>query len=597
MAGRRESHESRFILEAAALGGRRDLAALTVREELNCPTEMRAMVRFNQNELPDPEKVIDQQVTVRMHGGADGTERKLVGIVARADVELAAEHDRENVFEASYTIVSRTWRLNRWRQTRIFQNDGQTFRDVVDSVLKEAGYEPSEISGDPPGLHRQQPFIVQYNETSLNFLERLLEDAGASLAVIERDGTDRLVLLERPSEAAPCAPVGRLNFRPSRPSGGAPENQEALTALSVLVELVPKSVRVVDYDYENPGQQVFGEGRPEEGKQGEEYGYPACVKSSEECEDQAAYGVEAWMGRYKVFVGTSDCTSITAGRALSISEHPQWSGEYFIISAVHSFNGLDYVNTFRSVPKSGAFRPLRRAVRPRISGFQAGRVVGEGQDEEGDIHVDAYGRMKVRLPWDLRAGDEAKTEWLRLCHTYSGSTTKGKVPHGVMFLPRVGDQVLVAFEEGNPDRPAIVGSLYDNAQGRPLGLTGEKTRNIIQTPAGSSIVIEDKKGTESIEIRTPDGKNRIFMTNEGESSMEIESKGKLSIKAKSIAIESETSIEVKSKTTAFDAATSFDVKTQKSKMDAGMKYELTTQLGDLKAGAKLTLQSALVTIN
>jgi type VI secretion system secreted protein VgrG len=213
----------------------------------------------------------------------------------------------------------------------------------------------------------------------------------------------------------------------------------------------------------------------------------------------------------KVGEGTSGCTRFSSGHRFTLAEHAveAFNVEYLLTRIEHWGRGalegdqeadkMDfYANRFEVIPSTVVFRPARVTRRPRIDGVQTAIVVGPAGEE---IHTDEHGRVKVQFHWDrLGKKDDKSSCWMRVSQLWAGEGW------GAMWIPRIKQEVVVAFEEGDPDRPMIVGRVYHGANVPPYPLPANKTRSTIKSNSSAGgegfneIRFEDKKGSEEIYI-------------------------------------------------------------------------------------------------
>jgi type VI secretion system secreted protein VgrG len=229
-----------------------------------------------------------------------------------------------------------------------------------------------------------------------------------------------------------------------------------------------------------------------------------------------------------VIEGESNVRRFEAGCTIKLKEHFNGNGGYLLTDVEHaaSMEGtyttdssvtLKYQNSFRSIPSALPFRPLRTTPKPTIHGTQTAVVVGN--DASTEIATDKYGRVKVQFFWD-RDGKKTLDSscWIRVAQNWAGKRW------GVFFLPRVKDEVVVAFVEGDPDQPIIVGSVYNADQLPPYDLPQDKTKSTIKTRSSekgttdnfNEIRFEDKKDSEEIFIQAEKDFNRVVKNNDTE---------------------------------------------------------------------------------
>jgi type VI secretion system secreted protein VgrG len=229
-----------------------------------------------------------------------------------------------------------------------------------------------------------------------------------------------------------------------------------------------------------------------------------------------------------VMEGQSDCRLLTAGYKFAISGHFDGDGSYVVTEVKHMANiegsytqptggsahAAVYANSFHCIPAALPFRPHRRTPKARVDGTQTAVVVGP-QGEE--IFTDKYGRVKVQFFWDRQGKKDANSScWVRV------GTLWGGKQWGMIHIPRIGQEVIVAFEEGDPDQPMIVGSVYNAEQMPPYALPANKTQSGLKSRSSqkgeaanfNELRLEDKKGKEEIYFHAEKDFNRVVENND-----------------------------------------------------------------------------------
>jgi type VI secretion system secreted protein VgrG len=239
------------------------------------------------------------------------------------------------------------------------------------------------------------------------------------------------------------------------------------------------------------------------------YDYPGCYEDKGQGKDAVKHAMELMEMSQFVILGESNIYSLTPGYRFALTNHPNAEGSYILTSVTHSASeggfhsgsavGQNhYGNSFRSIPFSLLYRPPQTAARPHVWGCQTAVVVGPTGEE---IYVDKYGRVKVQFHWDREGQhDQASSCWIRVATHWAGQNW------GAIHLPRIGQEVVVDFLEGDPDRPIIVGSVYNAMNMPPYELPSNKTQSGIKSDSSprssgyNQIRFDDKQGSEEILI-------------------------------------------------------------------------------------------------
>ncbi len=272
--------------------------------------------------------------------------------------------------------------------------------------------------------------------------------------------------------------------------------------------------RRTDYNFETPSKSLMTNSGAKIGLPGidkyEVYDYPGEYPEKPRGERETRYRIEAEETAYDTIRGTSTCRTFSAGGKFKITKHSCRAEEnksYAIASIRHSATGVvygtgggspatEYSNSFTCIPSNVVFRPPRITPKPIVSGIQTAVVVGP-QGEE--IHCDKYGRVKVQFHWDREGKkDQDSSCWIRVAHNLAGKKW------GFFSLPRIGQEVVVDFLEGDPDRPLIVGSVYNAEQMPHYALPDDMTKSYIKTNTSkggegyNELLFEDQKDHERL---------------------------------------------------------------------------------------------------
>ncbi len=427
----------------------------------------------------------------------DGGERTIHGLISRF-VQLDRIGDLA-VYRAE--LVPWLWFLSLSSACKIFQN--LSVLEIAEQVFKAQGYSDFEIKCTKS--YAKRDYCVQYRETDLNFVSRLLEEEGIFYFFQHSNDKHVLTLADANSAVKPCP--GQATARMAAQSG-AWQAEDVVTGLRHEHAVSCGKVTLRNYDYLQPALQlessVSGNGGPEV------YDYPGSFTQLEVGERQARLLLEEQEAWQQVVRGESSCRAFQSGYRFDLQEHYRagLNQTYQLLYVRHAARaggflpgdsgGADYHNSFVAIPYSVPFRPLRTARRPIVQGSQTALVVGKSGEE---IWVDKYGRVKVQFYWD-RDGkkDENSSCWVRVATPSAG---KG---WGSVQIPRIGQEVIVDFLEGDPDRPIIVGSVYNAEQTAPYDLPGGgikmgmKSRSSKGGGGYNEISLDDTKGKEGMTV-------------------------------------------------------------------------------------------------
>jgi type VI secretion system secreted protein VgrG len=415
---------------------------------------------------------------------------------------------------ASYRISLRPWL---WFLTRT--SDCKVFQKLdVPAVLNEVFETEPTARFDRRGLAAQyEPweYCVQYRETDFNFVSRLMEQEGIYYWFEHAADGHTLVMADgggahRPIEGDPSV-VYRSESR------GAMSGQDHVQRFEWAQELQPGKYAIDDYDFRRPGFALDAVRLPERPPRHDKadyevFDYPGEHDTPAEGERYAASRMEELRAQAEVFSGVGSERDLAVGRRFTLTDHPRsdLNGEYLVTSTSISIEedaresgsggGFRYEVAFAAIPARQTFRSPRSTPKPVVQGVQTAVVVGPSGEE---IHTDEHGRIRVQFHWD-RYGprDETSSCFVRVATPWAGAG------FGMVSIPRIGHEVVVGFEEGDPDRPLVTGSVYNGRNAPPWALPANATQSGIlsrSSKGGSAahanaIRFEDRKGAEQVWI-------------------------------------------------------------------------------------------------
>ena len=326
---------------------------------------------------------------------------------------------------------------------------------------------------------------MQYRETAFNFISRLLEEEGIFYFFTHEDGKHTLVLADD-SDAYPDAHVPEVEYNPT-------ENpfEDEIFKISVGTEIITGKYAVDDFNFETSQTALL---TTADGDGMRWYEYPAGFTTTDDGSAIANKRLAAIEAGGKVIRGASTIKTLSAATKFTLSEHVRESMNiaYVVRKVSLKCDQQKYLDTFEAIPADVVFRPPLITPKPVVHGSQTAMVVGKSGEE---IWVDKYGRVKVQFHWDQKGkSDENSSCWVRVSQGWAGKSW------GMVFLPRIGDEVVVGFLEGNPDRPLITGSVYNAQSTVPYTLPDDQTKSTIKS-------MSSKQGTAGNEIRFQDLKD------------------------------------------------------------------------------------------
>jgi|GEM_PF-389311 type VI secretion system secreted protein VgrG len=529
--------DSHFLFQNEAYKTELEVLSLEGTESLSRPFDFVLELVTKKKEL-DPKKIVGQAATVKLLG-MEG-DRHIHGIVTR--LELTQVLVKRSIYRAylSPPLIKLGYR----QRLQIFQK--KTTEAIVTEVLKESGIDSvDQVWNTSKTDYIERDYCVQYRETDLDFVHRLLAEEGISYHFAHDEKTVKIVFNDRPEGHAEIEKDsdGSTNLAYSNAAGFA-ENHESIRALNFGQQMHVQRVELRDYEFSKPAITTVGKAATDKTPYAI-YDYPGdFVESGLHGDDlkgraskldklsnrRSQLKLEALAADSDMGFATSNSTRMLPGFAFSLGtndakqRHPRkWANAKYLLTTVHhkatqnmvleeegAQEESRYGNEIEFIPADKQLRPQGIVPKPRVHGLHTAVVIGPKNEE---IYTDKYGRVKVRFHWQREKSEGVKPGscWIRVSQGWGGDGW------GAMFIPRVGQEVLVSFLEGDPDRPIVVGRVYNGEQPVPYELPKHKTRSTIKsrsTPGGggfNEIRFEDKKGAEELFTHAQKDQNEIIL--------------------------------------------------------------------------------------
>jgi type VI secretion system secreted protein VgrG len=451
----------------------------------------------------DRSKLLGQPVTVTIPTQNLLTSRYINGKVTRVAVS-AVELTGTRYAVYQLTVEPDLWPMKRDRNLRIFQ--GQTVPQIVKTLLAE---HQVNVEDKLTGSYRVWDYCVQYQESSLDFISRLMELEGIAYHFSHEADKHTLVLTDAATQHQPFSGYEVIPYHQT-PSGGSTD-EEGISQWALEDSVTPGIYSLDDYDFRKPNAWLFqAQQNPASPKPGsiDVYDWPGRFVETGHAEFYARIRQERWQVEHQQIQATATAAGIAPGHIFTLTNAPFFSdnGEYLVTAAGYHFEENRYASgegetvhrtDFTVIPASVSYRPAQSTAWPRTYGPQTAKVVGP-QGES--IWTDKYGRVKVKFHWDrLAKGDDTSSCWVRVSSAWAGQG------YGGVQIPRVGDEVVVDFINGDPDRPIITGRVYNDASMPPWALPAAATQMgfMSRTKDGSvdnanALRFEDKAGGEQV---------------------------------------------------------------------------------------------------
>ena len=430
----------------------------------------------------------------------------------------------------SYEAVLRPWL---WHATR--RSDFKIFQfkkvpDIIQEVLGPYGF---SIENKLTGSYRTWDYIVQYGETDFNFVSRLMEMEGAYFYFSHSQGSHTLVLADDIGSHSPLPNGPSTIPYYSGDRAAHVHDQDFIDGWSFAEDIASGHFAADDYDFKKPKsildtKQQQPAGHTEDSR--ELYEWPGGYTEMGDGENYARVRIEQQKAQRETVQGEGNARNLAPGYLFTFSKYPRGdqNKDYLIEAAYYRFEenvrrsdgaggagnasrgGLDSPTSYRlsisAVPKTTPYRSQRTTPKPHTTGPQTAVITGPAGEE---IYTDQYGRVKVQFHWDRYGSfDENSSCWIRVSQTWAGSN------YGSMHIPRIGQEVIVDFLNGDPDYPIITGRVYNAMQMPPWELPANKTQSGIKTRSSkdgtpgagmksgagdaNAIRFEDRKGAEQL---------------------------------------------------------------------------------------------------
>ena len=490
-------------------------SGLSGSERLGRPFHYELSLRSDKGDL-DADKILGQPVAVTCALPSGDGERIFHGLVSDFTQLSYGERHHE------YQVVLRPWFwfLTRTADCRVYQD--MTVEEIFEQLVKEKGF--SDFRFQLKGSLKKLAYCVQYRETAFNFLSRLLEQEGIYYFFEHTAQKHTMVLVNDSAshktvsgyEAVPYYP-------PSKPD--TLRERDHLTSWSHVKTVQPGAYATTDFDLKKPSTSLLkshSAARKHARADLEVFDYPAelpAMKDTDgtalppgDSERIAKLRLEELQAGHMVAHGQGNALGLATGAQFELAGYPRsdLNIKYLVVAARYSLTSnahetgqdddTDVHVTVEAIDLKTQFRPPRVTSKPVVQGAQTATVVGKKGEE---IDTDDLGRVKVQFHWDRKGTkDENSSCRVRVAQVWAGQEW------GAIHIPRIGQEVIVSFLEGDPDRPIITGRVYNGEQKPPYKLPDNATQSGIKSRSTKSgdaktfneIRFEDKKGSEELVI-------------------------------------------------------------------------------------------------
>ena len=412
---------------------------------------------------------------------------------------------------SSYGAIIRPWfwLLNLSENCRIFQE--KSYPDIIQVIFDELGFSDYEIKLN--GTYQPQEYVVQFNESDFNFVTRLMEQEGIYYYFEHTDGKHTLIMAD---DSTILPDSGDVTFHQQKDTYDIVEI-ECISKWENYRKIVTGGIRLSDFDFETPSKDLeFVSTDPKTNVLSslEKFNYPGKYKERGKGTEYVRLLMEKENVTYETKIAKSNVRSLFTGSHFTLKDHHRddQNSQYLITHYRCNLASDEYISNsnlddtpiftseFTAIPSAVIYRAQLSAAKPKMVGPQTAMVVGKAGEE---IWTDKYGRVKVHFHWDRYGNsDEHSSCWIRVAQTWAGKNW------GQIQIPRIGQEVLVDFLGGDPDRPIIVGSVYNGSTMPPYDLPANATQSGIKTRSTkggnasnfNELRFEDEKGSEELYI-------------------------------------------------------------------------------------------------
>ncbi len=508
------SQENRF-LSISDFGLGKDTFLLTAFEGSESISDL---FEFNlevlsENQAISPEDIIGKTVSISIK---NKIERKFHGYISHFTFGKMKGH---GLRQYKLVMVPWLWFLSKTNNHRIFQE--KNVKTIVSQVFTDLGFSDFNFRASGGAIRE---YCIQHNESDLHFVSRLLEEEGICYYFMHEAGKHTLYLVDQ-KNAYQTFEGGRI--------GHTDSNQ--IHQWEHLYSFRKGQWTINDYDFKTPGKNLISTISALGGYAGadklEHYEYPDLYQTSIGS-SLVKVRMDAEEATKDMVKGESDCCAFYAGGKFSVGKDSVQGekGHYILIGVKHKAYDTSYLhkpakeendtpafnykNELACIPDNVHFRPQQKHKRPVMKGSQTAVVVGPAGEE---IYTDEYGRIKVQFIWDREGKkDENSSCFLRVMQVWAGNKW------GASFVPRIGHEVIVSFLDGDPDRPIVAGSVYNQKNKPPYS---EKTQSGIKSRSSkggtsanfNEIRFEDKKGAEQLYIQAEKNQDNLVKNDESTS--------------------------------------------------------------------------------
>ena len=483
-------------------------------EEISHPFAFRILA-ISQKGAIKPDDLLNMPVCIVLRN-ADGPIRYFHGIVQElSDGGVGRGDTKATEFHSySLTVRPRLWFLNQTLDCRVYQN--KSVKDILSALFKDAGL--TDFTWSASGGATARPYTVQYNETDYQFALRLMEEEGL-FYWFDHTASKHTLIVDDKNSSFKDIPKATLKFTVNDIEADGIQEWRSPGATAT------GAFKMKDYDPEKPASKLEAETKTKLKTGGaagrDSFRWPALTNAAGVVTSRTKFEIEAAEAEVSLYRGASHFGGLVPSGKFKLANVPAVPDDdtYVVRSASHIIEDdswitndgtISYRNRFEAFKYKIPWRQRISTPRPRMDGLHTALVMGPQSSADSDIkmqtgeeiHTDDLARVKVRFFWDHRAeATGGASIWARVIQPWAGNGW------GAQFLPRVGTEVAVAFVDGDPDRPIVVGGLY-NGVSAPIYSKADKTKSGFRTRSSlkgaaakfNELTFDDKIGNELVYI-------------------------------------------------------------------------------------------------
>ncbi len=502
------------------------LTRAVIHEELSTLTEMSVMFTSYKRKI-DLSKIVGRTMRVHMMT-EDDKERMYTGLCI--SVESVGDRGGYGIYVAE--VRPWFWLLTRTRDCRVFQELSAV--EIIKQIFSEHGF--SDFDDKLTDTYEKRTYCVQYRESDFDFICRLMQEEGIYYYFkneLDSTNVEELILCDSVSAHGPVPGHNTIKYHPRQMKRGLERSRDNhIAEWSITESVTSGEVTLNDFDFLSPTmdlkvKKAIAKGQHSRNKQ-EIYDYPGHYRKETALGDKRAQvRMEAEAIKHMRYSAAANIRALGVGQTFFIEDHPITSNAsgFLVSDAKHYVQDPNcfeetesrfdlpamkrefpdemkdevYACTFGAVPKLEPYRAPLVTPWPEIAGLHTATVVGKSGEE---IWTDEHGRIKVQFHWDREGkNDENSSCWVRVVTPWSGTGW------GMVALPRMGQEVVIQFEEGDPDRPICTGMLYNKPKKPAFNYPDNATQLGIRTNSSkggggyNELMFEDKEGEELVRIQ------------------------------------------------------------------------------------------------